>query len=101
MLLYDFAGQPEFYSSHLAVMENVMQRSAAIFINVVDVSKSKGDITREVHYWLNFMENAAGLLSFEVVLDSIYSVIGMSLCYTQVMTHPVGVLLHPSHDSAS
>ena len=58
MVLYDFGGQPEFYSSHLAVMENAMQQSAAIFINMVDLTKSPDEIIRTVYYWISFIENA-------------------------------------------
>ena len=58
IILYDFAGQPEFYSSHFAVMENAMQRSAAIFINLVDLSKTTDEIIRTVYYWMNFIENS-------------------------------------------
>ena len=62
MILYDFAGQPEFYSSHFAVMENVMRKSPVIFINVVDLSKSNEEIKRSVYYWMNFIENACARL---------------------------------------
>ena len=62
MILYDFAGQPEFYSSHFAVMENVMKRSPVIFINVVDLSKNNEGIKQSVYYWMNFIENACARL---------------------------------------
>ena len=35
-VVYDFAGQQEYYSSHAAVLEQVMRRSAAMFLCVVD-----------------------------------------------------------------
>ena len=43
-VVYDFAGQQEYYSSHAAVLEQVMRRSAAMFLCVVDLSKSKEKI---------------------------------------------------------
>ena len=57
MVLFDLAGQAEYYSSHSALMENLMQRSPALFINLVDLSTSEEELTRAIHYWLNFMDN--------------------------------------------
>ena len=57
-VVYDFAGQQEYYSSHDAVLEQVMQRSAAMFLCVVDLSESKEKICESLHYWLSFIDNA-------------------------------------------
>ena len=57
-VVYDFAGQQEYYSSHDAVLEQVMRRSAALFLCVVDLSKSKEKICQSLHYWLSFIDNA-------------------------------------------
>ena len=57
-VMYDFAGQQEYYSSHAAVLEQVMRRSAAMFLCVVDLSESKEKICESLHYWLNFIDNA-------------------------------------------
>ena len=57
-VVYDFAGQQEYYSSHDAVLEQVMRRSAAMFLCVVDLSKSKENICESLHYWLSFIDNA-------------------------------------------
>ena len=57
-VVYDFAGQQEYYSSHAAVLEQVMQRSAAMFLCVVDLSESKEKICESLHYWLSFIDNA-------------------------------------------
>ena len=56
--MYDFAGQQEYYSSHAAVLEQVMRRSAAMFLCVVDLSESKEKICESLHYWLSFIDNA-------------------------------------------
>ncbi len=58
MVLYDFAGQQEYYSSHAAVLERVMKNSAAIFVNIVDMSQCMEKISESVHYWMSFIENA-------------------------------------------
>ena len=38
MVIYDFAGQQEYYSSHAAVLERIMRNTAAIFACIVDLS---------------------------------------------------------------
>ena len=57
-VVYDFAGQQEYYSSHDAVLVQVMRRSAAMFLCVVDLSESKEKICESLHYWLSFIDNA-------------------------------------------
>ena len=56
--MYDFAGQQEYYSSHAAVLEHVMQKSAVMFLCLVDLSKSNKSICQSLHYWLSFINNA-------------------------------------------
>ena len=58
MVIYDFAGQQEYYSSHGAVLERIMRNSAAIFVCIVDLSQSKDKISESIHYWISFIENA-------------------------------------------
>ena len=57
-VVYDFAGQQEYYSSHAAVLEQVMRRSAAMFVCLIDLSKSNESICQSLHYWLSFIDNA-------------------------------------------
>ena len=54
MILFDIAGHPEYYFSQSTIL---VQNCSAIFINVVDLSKSEEEITHAVHYWLNFIED--------------------------------------------
>ena len=58
MVIYDFAGQQEYYSSHAAVLERIMRNSAAIFVCIVDLSQCMEKISESIHYWMSFMENA-------------------------------------------
>ena len=58
MVLYDLAGQAEYQTSRLTVMETVMQQSPATFIIVVDLSSTDDEINQQLNYWLNFIENA-------------------------------------------
>ena len=57
-VLYDFAGQQEYYSSHAAILQQVMRKSAAMFICMVDLSKSNESICESLQYWLSFINNA-------------------------------------------
>ena len=58
MVIYDFAGQQEYYSSHAAVLERIMRNSAAIFVCIVDLSQCMDKISESIHYWISFIENA-------------------------------------------
>ena len=58
MVIYDFAGQQEYYSSHAAVLERIMRNSAAIFVCIVDLSQCIDKISESIHYWISFIENA-------------------------------------------
>ena len=58
MVIYDFAGQQEYYSSHAAVLERIMRNSAAIFVCIVDLSQCMDKISESIHYWISFTENA-------------------------------------------
>ena len=57
-VVYDFAGQQEYYSSHAAILEQVMRRSAAMFVCLIDLCKSNESICQSLHYWLSFIDNA-------------------------------------------
>ena len=58
MVIYDFAGQKDYYSSHAAVLERIMRNSAAIFVCIVDLSQCMEKISKSIHYWISFIENA-------------------------------------------
>ena len=47
-VLYDFASQYEYLSSHTAVMENLMLPSPPLFLLLIDASKSKEAIREEL-----------------------------------------------------
>ena len=72
-VVYDFAGQQEYHSSHSAMLEQVMRKSAAIFICVVDLSERKEKVYESLHYWLSYIDNAcstAGGRSHVVIIGS-------------------------------
>ena len=55
IVLHDFAGHSEYYLSHSAVIENLLQGSAAVIIIVVDVSLS--DCVTQLKQWLTVVGN--------------------------------------------
>ena len=62
ILLYDFAGHTEFYSSHAGILENLMLHSPGVFVIIADLTKPRSKVQSELFYWLNFIENACAKL---------------------------------------
>ena len=56
---YDFAGDPEYYSSHAAILENLASSSKGdnIFILVTDLREQDSSIKSALHYWFKFIQN--------------------------------------------
>ena len=50
IILHDFAGHSEYYSSHSAVIENMLQGSGGVFLIVVNILE-KGAV-KQLHQWL-------------------------------------------------
>ena len=63
IVLYDFAGHPEYYSSHEAVLENLMLRSPAVFIILIKLTDKLEDIDKQLYYWTGFLENVGCRMS--------------------------------------
>ena len=61
--LYDFAGHQEYYSSHAAVLENLMMRTPAVFTIVIDSTRDFDYFKKQLYYWSNFIENACANLT--------------------------------------
>ena len=55
VILHDLAGQPEYYSSHIAVLENLLHSSAAVFVIVVNLAEK--EVYNQLHHWLTIVEN--------------------------------------------
>ena len=54
---YDFAGQPEYYASNEAILQQVMSASPPVVLLLVDISQSEKDIEEKTLYWLTFIEH--------------------------------------------
>ena len=58
-VLYDMAGQYEYYTSHAAVIESSVLSSPPAFVVVVDLSESDDRIMEKLKYWWSFIDNHA------------------------------------------
>ena len=58
-LFYDFAGDPEYYSSHAAILENLVssKKGDNIFLIVVDLREENIKIKEILYYWLLFIQH--------------------------------------------
>ena len=63
VVLYDFAGQKEYYSSHSAILENLMLRTPAVFAILSKMTDNLDIIERDLYYWFNFIKSASLQLS--------------------------------------
>ena len=63
IVLYDFAGHREYYSSHAAVLENLMLTSPAVFIILVKLTDKLEDIKKQLYYWASFIQNVCHRIS--------------------------------------
>ena len=59
VVLYDLAGHREYYSSHAAILENVMLRSPAVFLILFKLINAIEMMRKELYYWFNFIENVS------------------------------------------
>ena len=57
IILHDFAGHSEYYSSHSAVIENLLQGSGGVFLIVVNILEKKA--VKQLHQWLTVVRNEA------------------------------------------
>ena len=58
-LFYDFAGDPEYYSSHAAILENLVpsKKGDNIFMIVVDLREESIKIREILYYWFLFIQH--------------------------------------------
>ena len=57
IILHDFAGHSEYYSSHSAVIENLLQGSGGVFLIVVNLLEKEA--VKQLHQWLTVVRNEA------------------------------------------
>ncbi len=69
MLLYDFAGDSEYYSSHAAIMESInTSKGSNIYLIVCDLSKGEEAAATKYSYWLSFLSYNIKQFSNTIIL---------------------------------
>ena len=63
IVLYDLAGHKEYYSSHAAILENLMLNTPAVFAILFKMTDDLRTIKYDLYYWFNFIKNASLHLS--------------------------------------
>ena len=56
-MIYDMAGQYQYYSSHAALLRNLVSSSASMYLVVVSLKQSKEGIVRQLQYWNSLISN--------------------------------------------
>ena len=59
VVIYDFAGHAEYYSSHAAVLETLLLRSPAVFAIFSNLTDDEETIKKDLLFWFNFVENVS------------------------------------------
>ena len=63
IVLYDLAGHKEYYSSHAAILENLMLSTPAVFAILSKMTDNLDVIKCDLYYWFNFIKSASLQLS--------------------------------------
>ena len=72
VVIYDFAGHAEYYSSHAAVLETLLLRSPAVFAILSNLTDDEETIRKDLLFWFNFVEN----VSMQLISSSQVLVLG-------------------------
>ena len=62
VIIHDFAGQPEYHSSHTAILESLLQNSGAVFVVVIDLTQ---DLSQQIKFWSSIVINKHQKVSSE------------------------------------
>ena len=54
VIVHDFAGQPEYYSSHAAILESLLENCGAVFVIVINLTQ---DLSQQVRFWSGIVRN--------------------------------------------
>ena len=70
VLFYDFAGDPEYYSSHAAILENLTssKKGENIFIIIVDLREDIVKIENILRYWVSFIQHQNFMSTMKSIL---------------------------------
>ena len=60
VILYDFAGQEAYYSSHAAIIKSTVHTCPPVLLLVVGLIRDLASITQSISYWLGIITNQCG-----------------------------------------
>ena len=80
VILHDFAGHSEYYSSHSAVIENLLQGSAGVFMIVVNILEK--EVIKQLYQWLTVVRNEE-----QKALDQCHAIVVVS--HVDEISNPV------------
>ena len=63
IVIYDMAGQYQYYSSHAALLRSLVSSSGSMFLVVVSLNQEKEEIIRQLQYWNSFFDNCCSRAS--------------------------------------
>ncbi len=55
ILFFDFAGDPEYYSSHAAILETLSGPGSSVVLLVVNLSNEGDELIGQLNFWLTFV----------------------------------------------
>ena len=62
VIIHDFAGQPAYYSSHTAIIENLLETCGAVFVVLINLTQ---DLSQQVRFWSSIVINEHHKVSSE------------------------------------
>ena len=57
VMIYDFAGQREFHTSHASFLQNYSTHLTGIFIIVTNIAQCEDNICQSLQYWISFIRD--------------------------------------------
>ncbi len=97
IILHDLAGQAEYYSSHTAVLENLLQGSAAVFVIVVSLADE--NFISSLHLWLTIIETASSNAFYQCQLLLVASHVDQPTCNKSIALDQIRqILLERTND---
>ena len=70
---YDFAGDPEYYSSHAAILENLASSKIGDNLIMIVVNMTDDDVKGTLHYWFSFIQCQRFLAKFSLFIVGSHS----------------------------
>ena len=73
VIFYDFAGDPEYYSSHAAILESLASSKTGDNLIVIVVDLRKDCVSNTLHYWFSFIQHQKFQTKLSLILIGSHS----------------------------